>query len=410
MVSIFTSFSGSRYWTPYSPYIQSNSSHPTFESKLRTGLSKVFKIYQINSLRLIQLNSNGSPKKFTNLYWKSFLPFKEVHQEVERFGFKLGKKEFYAESESELEKWMQNLNQRCILDHFEEDFVFISKIGKGSTAKVYLAEHLVSKQQFAVKRISKKQLFQHENGPKNLADEIRILHEIQHENIVKLYSVYESKKTVFLVMEYLPFGNLYQRVLVRGKFSDEISVKFMRNLLLTLEYLHSKSIVHRDLKLENIIMTGEEDFEFKIIDFGLAYLSSATQSSKCGSPGYVAPEILFNIRYDSKIDIFSAGVILYILISGKHPFHARTTRKILQRNIKCEFSLHKNVSKGAAELINYMMEADPELRPSASQLLEHPWINVGKNCNIGSWNTGQSEIGVIGHHHPVLHFFSSNNC
>ena len=196
-------------------------------------------------------------------------------------------------------------------------------------------------------------------------------------------------------MEYLPFGDLYGRIRTKKKFDEETTSKFMRSLVMTLEYLHSKHIVHRDLKLENIMMAQENDFEFKIIDFGLAYLSSATQSTKCGSPGYVAPEMLYNFRYDNKIDIFSAGVIMYILLSGKHPFQARNITNILQKNIECKFTVDKKISEGAAELLNLMMEPDPDLRPTASQILEHPWLNASKRP-LYSWVTGYSELGIIG--------------
>ena len=397
MVSIFSSIGCPSFWINYPHNSRYSLAGLIFNASLSTSTSpaKIFKTYHLFPTVLVRMDSFNKPKKYTAISLKTMEPFILQENQGVSYGFRLGSQEFFVETEESLNDWVLHLSKRCVLTHIEEELVFIKIIGKGSSSKVYLAEHIDTRKKFAVKCIAKKILLKHENGLRNLAEEIRIMKEIKHDSIAELYFVYENTKSVYLVMEYLPFGDLYGRISQKKKFDEETTSKFMRNLVLTLEYLHSKHIVHRDLKLENIMMAQENDFEFKIIDFGLAYLSSSTQSTKCGSPGYVAPEMLYNFRYDNKIDIFSAGVIMYILLSGKHPFEARNITNILQKNIECKFSVNKKISEGATEILKFMMEPDPDLRPTASQILEHPWFNISKRP-LYSWASGYSELGTVG--------------
>ena len=376
MVSIFTSFACTHNWTEYITNEAYKFSEPVFTSTLTTMKNFVAKLktYEICDTFLMRLDENGNRHSYLSLTLMVLEPFVEESESIKRDGFKLGSFDFYVDSAESLEKWLFYLNRRCVLTNIDEDFVFIKKIGKGSTSTVYLSEHVESKEQFAVKCLYKEHLLSHENSIASLLEEIRILREIKHNNIAQLYYVYINENCIYLVMEYLPNGTLFQRIRSKGKFDETNCAKFIKGLLETLEYLHSINIVHRDLKLENIIMVGDDDCEFKIIDFGLAYLSRATQSKKCGSPGYVAPEILKNMRYNHKIDIFSAGVILYILLVGCQPFQATKTQELLKKNAECRFAVDKNVSKSAWNVLCCMMEPNPEQRLNASELLNLPWL------------------------------------
>lgn len=180
-------------------------------------------------------------------------------------------------------------------------------------------------------------------------------------------------------MEYLPEGTLGKRLNKKGKFDEASAKTLIRGLLETLDYLHSKDIVHRDLKLENLMMVNETDHEIKLIDFGLAFKCTCLESSKCGSPGYVAPEIMLNESYDSKVDVFSAGVILYLLLVGKHPFEGRNEKKIMENNILVNYKMSKKLSQGAQEVLRFMLTQDPEMRLSARELLQHSWISGEKD-------------------------------
>lgn len=139
---------------------------------------------------------------------------------------------------------------------------------------------------------------------------------INHENIIKIYEVYESDKYIHLVFEYLEAGELFERIKSKGSYQEKDAMNVMKNLLLALDYLHNLGIIHRDLKPENLILASKDnDYNLKIADFGLASQIQPGESLflRCGSPGYVAPELLEDLGYDTKADIFSAGIILYVM-------------------------------------------------------------------------------------------------
>lgn len=146
--------------------------------------------------------------------------------------------------------------------------------------------------------------------------EIEVLRAINHDYIIKLFEVYESDKYIHLVFEYLEGGELFERIKSKGLYQERDAMNVMRNLLLSLDYLHEKGIVHRDLKPENLILASKDnDYNLKIADFGLASFIQRSELLylRCGSPGYVAPELLEDKGYNAKADVFSAGVILYVM-------------------------------------------------------------------------------------------------
>lgn len=139
---------------------------------------------------------------------------------------------------------------------------------------------------------------------------------LTHENIIKLHEVHESETHIYLVLELLKGGELFERIVKKGFYTEKNAAILMQKLLSALEYIHAKGIMHRDIKPENLILKGlENNYDVKIADFGLATVVAQSEYlfRRCGTPGYVAPEILADEKYDQKVDIFSAGVILYIL-------------------------------------------------------------------------------------------------
>ena len=391
MASIFSSINFADFWKIFTQRNHENFPKPILSATFTTfkGDKKSRKRYQLHPSRLVQLDSTDQPKKYADLNLRTFKPFIESSSAGESYLFRLDSHEFYVDSEEILNEWINHLRKKCILDSFEDDFILIKTIGKGGTSTVYLAEEISTRKEFAVKCLNKESMIKHDSEVWNLSEEIKIHQGINHDKIAKLHYVYEDSIFIYMVMEYLPYGDLCKRLLVKKKFDDDTCAKFMKDLLETIDFLHSQNIVHRDLKLENIVMTEADGCDFKIIDFGLAYSSCATQSKKCGSPGYLAPEILDDRRYDNKIDIFSAGVILYVLLYGKQPFIARNTDKVLLKNWQCEYNVNKKISVGAAEVLILMLEREPEYRPTASQILHHPWFK--RNCVL-SWDSNKSNV------------------
>lgn len=326
----------------------------------------------------------NNPKKMTIVKWKKVEAFTEESATEQRFGFKLGHRnkflDFYAENVDVLEEWLVALSQVAIMVDIEEDFINDKEIGKGNYASVHLARNMENNERYAVKQINKEVVQKSSRGPSAVVSEIEIMRKINHPMIVKLFRVYENDNFVSLVLDYVEGGSLYTRIQRVEKFSEEDSSRFTKNLLEILHYLHSMNIVHRDLKPENILMmSNSNNFEFKLCDFGLACIAGDDQVLRCGSPGYVAPEILLKKAYNNKVDVFSAGIILFIILSGRAPFYGKNSNEILIKNRECKLLFHEKywgrISRECIDLVIKLTEPDPNERPSAELALRHPWLS-----------------------------------
>jgi len=230
--------------------------------------------------------------------------------------------------------------------------------------------------------------------------EIEIMGKVNHPNIIKLFEVCNEAKKMNLVMELVTGGELFDRIVARGNYSEKDASKVMVTLCDALAYLHELKIVHRDLKPENILLaTPAEDADIKIADFGLARMISGTQMMKtaCGTPGYVAPEVLQNKGYDSgAVDIWSTGVILYILLCGFPPFYEEELPALFDQILKGRYDFPSpwwdNISKEAKDLVRKMLTVDPKKRIEAKEVKSNPWV---VNCLSGDPKYNQI-LGAVG--------------
>ena len=282
--------------------------------------------------------------------------------------------DFYVSSEEDLENWIDILASFAALTGVEEDYVVIKDIDSGRFGSVKLCHDLKTLQQFALKQIEKSILI-HPKYINQLFNEISLLRKLDHKNIIKLYRVYEDLENVYLILELVASGNLLQKVVNQKKFGNEDIQLFIKTLFEVLHYIHSQGIIHRDLKLENILMSSNKSLnDFKLADFGLACYSDKSLKLKSGSPGYMAPEILRGGSYSTKVDIFSAGVIIYILFTSCSPFLAVTQAKIIEKNMKCEIDFEnrclKHVKNETMSLLRSILCSDPTMRPAAKQVLK----------------------------------------
>ncbi|CAG9329545.1 unnamed protein product [Blepharisma stoltei] len=396
--AINTEIGGSeKFWK----FDQRQNFQETFKNKVyqksKSGILKEVNLSLCQNY-LVKVGPNSVNKK-TLLDWKIVEPFIEDNGQNARFGFSIGhlswSKDFYVENQETLDTWIQHLSTVGIMMDFENDFSIIKELGNGAFGTVYLAESNDTAELYAVKSISKHDITANPANLANLINEIKFMRKLDHPNIVKLHYVYENQTNIYLVIDYVGGGDLFKRIIKRKVYSEEHIAKFAQKLLDVLIYLNSFNIVHRDLKLENILMVSEEnDYDFKLTDFGLAAEATEGLSLRCGSPGYIAPEILRKNLYDSKVDVFSAGVIFYILFSGRMPFPGRNAQEILLRNRDCKISfLHQqNLSKLAMTFILRLTEPIANLRPSVKEALNDPWFEKQLN-SAASQNHLVSKIG-----------------
>ena len=289
-----------------------------------------------------------------------------------------------------------SVGNRGLRDVYEN----IKKLGKGSFGKVFQVRNKSTNKFYACKKISKLNM-----NKAQFQKEVDILMKMDHPNIIKLYEVFESDNSIYLIMEECFGGELFDRILKRIKkndlYNEKEACKIMQQVIGAIEYCHNNGIVHRDLKPENLLYANEgkeENNPIKIADFGLSQNINynKTLSSKVGTAYYVPPEILAG-KYNEKCDIWSAGVILYILLSGEPPFNASNDNLIYSKIKKIDFSFPdnkwKNISKEAKDLLSKMLVKE-DARLSASQVLEHPWFNLlkGEKISLQNLNFGKENF------------------
>lgn len=329
--------------------------------------------FKLISNYLIELNNSKIVIKVTDLTKSIFNPFEEEKNGHLHYGFFLDSQPYFTDCETSLVLFYKAIKNICILTNIESELVFLKKIGKGSTCTVYLARSILKNSEFAVKCV-KKSALDSIFSIQSIYREISILRQLKHPNICKLFYVFEDQENLYLVFEYISSCSLLKYLLKNKRLSEFIVEKLIRNILRTVEYLHKKEVIHRDIKLENIMIVNEETLEFKLIDFGISYRFGDLLLKKCGSPGYIAPEILRNEAYDYKIDIFSIGVVMFVLLHGRLPFDSDSLEKTMNNNLKGKVSYGKQLSESAKSILDDMLNPMPQLRPSASELLMDPWF------------------------------------
>lgn len=293
---------------------------------------------------------------------------------------------------------MGNNIKKLKKDEIRKYYDIKEKLGTGSFAVVKRAVRKADGKQFAVKVIKKARLNAEELAV--VHDEVEIMHKISHENCVHLYEMFETSKKIYMILELLTGGELFDRIVAKGSYSEKEAADVIRSVASAISYLHSIGVVHRDLKPENLIYaTPAADAPIKITDFGLAKFRSdakpgdETMSTACGTPGYVAPEVLKNEPYGKEVDMWSLGVILYILLCGFPPFYHESTQQLYKQIKKGEYDFPDpywtDISDSAKSLVRGLLTVDPRKRLTGKQVLEHPWI-AGKEASTKSFGAGHT--------------------
>lgn len=265
----------------------------------------------------------------------------------------------------------------------EHEFAQIYEMGKtlgtGGFGDVKKCTHKESGAERAVKIFRKDLIPQDQLESGSFFQEIEILRSLDHPNIVKVFEFFEDTKRVFIVMELCRGGELFAQLVQRSRFDESQAAYVMKQVLSAVTYLHSRGIIHRDLKPENILLEeAGDDLNIKLVDFGTAtfYNRKKRLTGKMGTAYYVAPEVLVG-SYDEKCDVWSSGVIIYIMLCGRPPFEGSNTGEILDKVVQRSFTTvgppWDLISKEALDLINRML-APVDTRITALAALSHPWI------------------------------------
>jgi calcium/calmodulin-dependent protein kinase I len=292
---------------------------------------------------------------------------------------------------------MERLKNAFSRDPCQKYYNLTRTLGQGSFATVKLATCKQQNTKWAVKIIKKSSLSKEDEEA--LESEVDILRKIDHPNIVKLREVFDCNNNFYMVMELCTGGELFDRIVLKEHYTEKEARECLTSIVSAVKYCHDHDIVHRDLKPENLLYSDFDDEKavVKLADFGLAQLlnSNSLMTSACGTPGYVAPEILEAKPYGKEVDMWSVGVIAYILLCGFPPFYDESNSKLFKA-IKSGVYQYPSpfwdeVSSEAKDLVDHLLVLDTSARFTADQALNHPWMK-GEGLNSGNLQHFQSSL------------------
>ncbi|CAK9148122.1 unnamed protein product [Ilex paraguariensis] len=252
-------------------------------------------------------------------------------------------------------------------------------LGQGTFAKVYHARNIKTNESVAIKVIDKEKILK-TGLMAHIKREISILRRVRHPNIVQLFEVMATKSKIFFVMEYVKGGELFNKV-AKGRLKEEMARKYFQQLISSVGFCHARGVYHRDLKPENILL--DEDGDLKVSDFGLSAISEQIKQDGlfhtfCGTPAYVAPEVLGRKGYEAaKVDIWSCGVILFVLMAGYLPFHDQNIMAMYKKIYKGEFRCPRWFSPELIRLLTRLLDTNPDTRITIPEIMNNRWFKKG---------------------------------
>ncbi|CAD8095514.1 unnamed protein product [Paramecium sonneborni] len=298
-------------------------------------------------------------------------------------GVRITKGNFTFEFFGKIKSIFDQLKKTSIQFNFTQRYTIKKMIAKGTFATIYLAECRFTQNEYAVKCFEKRHI-QNEKDKKNLIKEMSILRLMNHNQLLTIYEVFENSSYIYFVQELLKGGDLHDYLERSEKLSELKVSQIIYNLLNGIQYMHSQGVLHRDIKPENLILRQKNNLNDIVIgDFGLADFYKYDGNylyRRCGTPGYVAPEILRGQPYDYKVDIYSIGVLMYILISGKRPFVGKNNQQTVKLNELGDINYDEiDCSSEALSLMKKMLESQPENRISIISAKQHAFFTNNQN-------------------------------
>lgn len=267
-------------------------------------------------------------------------------------------------------------------------------IGEGTFGKVKFGTHILTSEKVAIKILEKDRICD-VSDVERVSREIHILKLIRHPNIIQLYEIIETPKKLYLIMEYASGGELFDYIVSHTRINEKEAIKFYQQLIGGIEYIHRLGIVHRDLKPENLLLDHNKCI--KIVDFGLSntYKEGELLKTACGSPCYAAPEMIAGKKYHgSRVDIWSSGVILFAMLCGYLPFEDPNTSQLYKKILAGDYQVPKFLSSNAKDLLQNILNTDPEKRFTVNQIREHPWLSHSKVESLPGILVGYDYIPV----------------
>ena len=272
-------------------------------------------------------------------------------------------------------------------------------LGKGHFSKVKLGIHVKTKKQVAIKIMEHKALAE-EHMEEQLKREIAIMRKLDHPHVTKLHEVLQTQKHVYLVLELVTGGELFDKIVQKKRFDEQMARNYFQQLVVGTYYCHLHDVAHRDLKPENLLL--DDKGRLKISDFGLSNLQPTGGSGEgkqlftmCGTPEYVAPEVLRDQGYNGFIaDVWSCGVILYVMLAGSLPFRDTERSTVFQKIKAAQYEMKPFFPEGAQDLLRKMLVVDPQERWTLEQIAQHEWFKPGFDMEAFLELGSQTKVSV----------------
>nr|ABY58275.1 serine-threonine kinase [Persea americana] len=270
-------------------------------------------------------------------------------------------------------------------------------LGQGTFAKVYHARNLKSSQSVAIKVIDKDKVLK-VGMIDQIKREIATMRLASHPNVVQLYEVMATKTKIYFVLEYVKGGELFNKV-AKGKLKEDVARKYFQRLVSAVDFCHSRGVYHRDLKPENLLV--DENENLKVTDFGLSALAESKRQdgllhTTCGTPAYVAPEVISRKGYDgAKADIWSCGVILFVLLAGYLPFHDSNLMELYRKVGKAEYKCPNWFPPEVRRLLARILDPNPNTRISIAKIKDNSWFKRGFEAKFAKGETKSKELAPL---------------
>ncbi|EGR31402.1 protein kinase domain protein [Ichthyophthirius multifiliis] len=414
--SIFADINVNEFWVEIkSPQQMEDQSQLVYKGKMYQSLEKSkkmiafhFEIYPDKLIRIL-VNQNDEnqddiheEEKFSKMDYLILsscfikkIKIQDYSNNQYTYGIRLQKENFkcelFAENSYMFNKWYDEIKRFCILSKFDKKYKIIQKL---NTSNSYKCFRFSDSNQYQVKIFDKGTISSSQE--KQILKETRVLRKLNSQYVTKLHEVYENENNLFIVSELVQGLDMKYKLSNAIVLDEKIISEIIWKLLNALQHIHQKNIFHRDIKLENIQFKNLKTLvDVQLINFQSAdffYSNQIKNYKKYGTAGFIAPEVFNHSQYNQKIDVFSLGIIFYILLYGKLPFDSNTLENIIKLNEKCEidFDTKSHIikcSSSAKDLLIRMLEKNPLLRPNASELINHTWFVCMKNKQSAIYNS-----------------------